>query len=68
MNENVTVFLDTASECLADFTALLEKSRYTVRFHEVIMQCFTRPRLLYCPKKLMHIRIQESMSNSENLY
>ena len=29
MNENVTVFLDKALECLADATALLEKSRYT---------------------------------------
>ena len=29
MNENVTVFLDKAFECLADATALLEKSRYT---------------------------------------
>jgi uncharacterized protein (UPF0332 family) len=29
MNENVTIFLDKAFECLADATALLEKSRYT---------------------------------------
>lgn len=29
MNENVTVILDKALECLADATALLEKSRYT---------------------------------------
>ena len=29
MNENVTVFLDKAFECLADANALLEKSRYT---------------------------------------
>ncbi len=29
MNENVTVFLDKAFECLEDANALLEKSRYT---------------------------------------
>ncbi len=29
MNENVTVYLDKAFECLADANALLEKSRYT---------------------------------------
>jgi|GEM_PF-2902136 len=29
MNENVTVFLDKALECLADANAMLEKIRYT---------------------------------------